>query len=469
MALSPEWVQTPIAARAASTFASVAVDAGGNAYAAGSIRGTDPYDFDDSVTAAGACTATNVLLVKYDSTGNTKWARTAAVATGSSAFTGVVADASGNVFAVGTITGSDPYDFGDSGNSVEARSPYAFGNSLVIVNYDANNGTAKWAHTVRDAPGASSYAAIAVDQSGNLYAAGTIVGNSQYDLGDGKTVAGILLSGKSALLVKYSAAGTTQWAQSLQSGSGESSFAAVALDGSGHPYVAGHIFGTQTFGFGNSVTATGTGSLNALLASYNASGIAQWARTATSGGNSSDFTAVAVDGTDNVLAAGSISGHTANSFGTGASVAGAYATGPSVLLVKYDSSGTALWGQSVVSATGLSGFASLALDPAGPIYAAGMLAGPGSYDFGNSMVVTTASDGNEVLIAKYDSAGTCHGAQTAATGSSSSGFSAATADSAANIYAAGTINGPDWVDLGNSTKVSGAYHGGNNAILVKYQ
>jgi hypothetical protein len=98
-----------------------------------------------------------------------------------------------------------------------------------------------------------------------------------------------------------------------------------------------------------------------------------------------------------------------------------------------------------------------------------MLAGPGSYDFGNSMVVTTTSDGNEVLIAKYDPAGTCHGAQTAATGSSSSGFSAATADSAANIYAAGTINGGDAVDFGNSKTAIGAYSAGTNAILVKYK
>jgi hypothetical protein len=465
VATSARWVQTPTSASAASNFASVAVDSSGNIYAAGSIKGTGLFVFGDSASAAGACSSMNVLLVKYDSTGTAKWARTVAVGEGASAFTGVATDASGNIFAVGTITGSASYDFG---GSVEATSPYAFGTSLVLVKYDAS-GTAKWTRTVAVGPGASSYAAVAIDPSGNLYAVGTILGDSQYGLGDGKTVAGTATSGKNALLVKYSADGATQWARSTQSGSGESGFMAIALDGAGDPYVAGRVAGTLAVGLGNAVTATGTGSLNALLVKYNAGGTAQWARTSFSGGNSSDLTAVAASGTDSVYVAGSINGHTANAFGAGVNVAGAYATGFNVLVLKYDSSGTAQWGQSVASASGLSRFASLALDQAGHLYAAGFLAGPGSYDLGNSIVATTASNGNEVLMASYDLAGMCHGAQTATTGSSASGFSALAPDSASNIYAAGTINGADAVDFGNSISATGAYPGGNNAVLVKYR
>ena len=443
----------------------MATDSDGNIYAAGSIRGTDSYAFGNFVTVAGACTSINVLLVKYDPTGTAQWARTVAVGAGSSAFTGVVADASGNVFAVGTITGSSLYDFGDS---VTASAQYDFGNNLVLVKYDAS-GKAHWMRTVIVGSGASAYAAIAIDPSGNLYASGTIGGNDPYDVGDGKTVAGTAASGKSALLVKYNAAGAPQWARSTQSGSGDSAFTAIAADGAGDLYAAGHVAGTAAIGFGNGVTATGTGTLNALIVKFDAGGAAQWARTATSGGNSSDFATVALGDADSVFVAGSINGHTPNAFDTGVNVAGAYATGPNVLLVKYDSSGAALWGQSVTSATGLSRFASLTLDGGGHLYAVGLLAGPGSYDFGNSMVATTAADGNEVLMAKYDSAGTCHGAQTATTGSSGSGFSAVTADSAANIYASGTINGADPVNFGNSKTATGAYSGGNNAVLVKFR
>jgi hypothetical protein len=123
-------------------------------------------------------------------------------------------------------------------------------------------------------------------------------------------------------------------------------------------------------------------------------------------------------GNSSVFAAGSIYGNTANSFGGGVNVAGAFAAGASILLHSNTrQSGAAQWGHSAASATTVVAFrAALALDPAGRLYAAGLLAGPGSYDFGNSIVATTASNGNEVLLTRYDSAGMCHAAQTAASG-----------------------------------------------------
>jgi hypothetical protein len=462
-----QWVQSPTPASSSSSFAAVAADNGGNIYAAGSIVGTGSYTFGGSVSTSGASTSTNGLLVRYNSTGAAQWASSTASGAGASAFTGVATDASGNVFVVGTITEAGSFDFG---HGVHVDGAYVFGSSLVLVKYDAS-GAAQWATTVVHATGATSYAAVATDSSGNVYAAGAISDSSSYVLGNDVSsisVSGFVAGGENALLVKYSPAGAAQWAQSTYSGNDESGFAAVAVDGSGTPYGAGHVAGTAALGFGNAVTATGTGSSNALLVHYNSSGVAQWARTAESGGNNSDYTAVAV-GNSSVFVAGSIYGNTANSFGGGVNVAGAYAAGASILLVKYSSSGAAQWGHSAASATGLSRFASLALDPAGRLYAAGLLAGPGSYDVGNSIVATTASNGNEVLLTRYDSAGMCRGAQTAATGSSVSGFSAVAADGAAGIYAAGTINGADSVDFGNSKTVTGAYHGGNNAILVKYQ
>jgi hypothetical protein len=463
-----QWVQAPTSASSASSFAAMAVDSGGNIYAAGYIVGVGLYDFGGSVSAHGSSASTNVLLVKYNSTGTAQWARSVVGGAGASAFTGVATDASGNVFVVGTVAEAGFFDF-DHG--VVVQGAYAFNSNLVLVKYDTS-GAAQWASTVVHATGATSYAAVATDSSGNLYAAGTISNSSSYVLGNDVSnisVSGFVAGGKNALLVKYNPAGAAQWAQSTSSGSGESGFAAVAVDGAGTPYGAGHLAGTVPLGFGNSVTATGTGSSNALLVHYNASGVAQWARAAGSGGNNSDYTAVAVSNAGAVFAAGSIYGNTANNFGGGVNVAGAYAAGSSILILKYDASGAAQWGHSAASAAGLSRFASLALDPAGRLYAAGLLTGPGSYDVGNSIVATTAAGGNEVLLTRYDSAGMCHGAQTATTGSGVSEFSAVATDGAAGIYAAGTVYGVDSVDFGNSKTVTGASSGGSNAVLVKYQ
>jgi hypothetical protein len=279
-----QWVQSPTPASSSSSFAAVAVDNGGNIYAAGTIRAQDSYTFGGLRDGKRGSTSTNGLLVKYNSTGAAQWASSVARRGGASAFTGVATDASGNVFVVGTITEAGSFDFG---HGVHVDGAYVFGSSLVLVKYDAS-GAAQWASTVMNTVihptmGATSYAAVATDSSGNLYAAGAISDSSPYVLGNDVSnisVSGFVAGGKNALLVKYSPAGVPQWAQSTYSGSGESGFAAVAVDGAGTPYGAGYVAGTVALGFGNAVTATGTGSSNALLVHYNSSGVAQWARTA---------------------------------------------------------------------------------------------------------------------------------------------------------------------------------------------
>jgi len=465
VARSAQWVRAPASSTSSPTFAAVAVDGSGNVYVAGAISGTGTYAFGNSVTATGAYSGKNPLVVKYDPNGTAQWARTVSVGPGESAFNGLATDSTGNLFAVGTISGNGSYGFG---NSVTVAAPYRLGSSLVLVKYDPS-GTATWARSIVAGSSDSSYTAVAADPLGNLYAAGSISGSSSFALGNGKTVVGPTDNIESVLLVKYSADGTTQWGQTTISGTGASVFNAVAAARTGHLYAAGYVVGTLPVGWGNSVTTTGTGGMNALLIQYDASGTVQWARAAVGGGNDSDLAALAVNDADDVFVAGWISGNTTNDFGAGVVVAGANSTASSVLLLKYSSSGSAAWGKSLAGATGLSNFSSLALDQAGHLYAVGLLAGPGAYDFQDSIALANPSNGNEVLLASYNLAGKCQGAQTAAAGSSISGFSAVTADSAANIYAVGYIKGTSAVDFGNSVSVTGAYPGDYNAVLVKYR
>jgi hypothetical protein len=69
--------------------------------------------------------------------------------------------------------------------------------------------------------------------------------------------------------VKYDSSGTAQWAWSVSSGSDDSGFGSVAVDGSGNVYAAGGIYGTGTYTFGTGVSAQGTGSgYNVVLVKY---------------------------------------------------------------------------------------------------------------------------------------------------------------------------------------------------------
>ena len=113
---------------------------------------------------------------------------------------------------------------------------------------------------------------------------------------------------------------------------------------------------------GNGVTATGASSTqNVLLVKYNPSGQAQWARTLTASTVGAWFYAVAVDPAGNIYAAGSTAAHGTCSFGNGVT-ASPFIPSNNVLIVKYNSSGQALWTQTLGSGTtGGAAYISLAL------------------------------------------------------------------------------------------------------------
>ena len=98
---------------------------------------------------------------------------------------------------------------------------------------------------------------------------------------------------------------------------------------------------------------------------------AQWARTLVTAPNGSGFRDVAVDAAGNSYCVGSI-GYSALSFdfGNGVTAKGvndtSLASPTSLLIVKYDPSGTPLWARTVgSSSTGASGYASVAVDASG--------------------------------------------------------------------------------------------------------
>ncbi|MGA2763592.1 MAG: hypothetical protein ABSG17_09530 [Spirochaetia bacterium] len=328
------------------------------------------------------------------------------------------------------------------------------------------SGAAKWAMTVNPATNASSFVAVAVDSSGNIYAAGTIYGGT-FGFGNGVTATGV--SSANAVLVKYNSSGLTQWAQTVSPAPSISSFSAVAVDSSsGNIYAAGSMNG-GTFGFGNGVSAAGAFSsgANVVLVKYNSSGLAQWAQSVSPAPSSSNFNSVAVDSSGNIYAAGVIGINGSYGFGNSVTAAGTY-SGANVVLVKYNSSGSAQWAQTVNPAPDASSFNAVAVDSSSNIYAAGYINTNGSFGFGNSITAAgaySASGGNLVLV-KYNSSGLAQWAQSVSPAPSSSNFNSVAVDSSGNIYAAGSIVTNGSYGFGNSVTAVG--FDGTNVVLVKY-
>jgi hypothetical protein len=161
--------------------------------------------------------------------------------------------------------------------------------------------------------------------------------------------------------------------------------------------VSGNLWGPGTADFGSGVTATASyDRYNGLLVKYDAAGTPQWARSGILG----DIGPLAIDSAGNVWALVSLPDVASGTidFGNGVTVTKSDTLFDTVL-VKYDSTGTAQWAQTVTDDSGNAGSnggrSSLTLDGSGNVYVAGALAGSGGYDAGTD--VTLAGKGAKIL------------------------------------------------------------------------
>ncbi len=461
-----KWAKSVVASSDNSVFNSVAVDSNGNIYASGFIYGNNIFDFGNGVTVKGAYETSNVVLVKYDSSGNAKWAKSVLAGLNISNFNSVAVDSSGNIYASGSIDGNNIFDLG---NSVTVKGAYETSN-VILVKYDSS-GNAQWAKSVVSGSSSSNFNSVVVDNSGNIYASGSIAGSNIFDFGNSVTVQGTYKY-DNVVLVKYDSNGNTKWAKSVVSGSGHSNFNSVAVDSSGNIYASGYIDGNNIFDFGNDVTVTASYRDSIVLVKYDSSGNAQWAKSVVSGSGNSSFTSVAIDNDGNIYASGYIEGTKALDFGNGVIVRGAYngdnGNVSNIVLVKYDSSGNAQWAKSVVSGSSYSNFNSVAVDSSGNIYASGYIYGNNIFDFGNGVTVKGAYESGNIVLVKYDSSGNPKWARSVVDCSDYSNFKSVAINSNENIYAAGYIGSAGTFDFGDTVKTSGACINRGNVILVKY-
>ena len=401
---TPQWAKTVITGANESDFNGVAVDGEDNVYAVGSIEGTVEFDFEDGVTVTGVDDGSNLVIVKYNTSGTAQWAKTVTGGPEVSEFVGVAIDAEGSVYAVGSINGTVEFDFGSGITATGVDD----GSNLVIVKYNTS-GTPQWAKTVTGGgPNGSEFVGVAVDGEGNVYAVGTIDGNVAFDFGNSVTATGVEDMQNNSVIVKYDSNGTAQWAQTVTGGGPDrSQFNGVSVDADGNAYAVGEMDGNVAFDFGNSVTATGgvAGGSSLLVVKYDTSGTPQWAKTVTVGPGQSGFNGVAVDADGNAYAAGYIDETGEFSFGNGVTATGGYSIGNSLLIVKYDSTGTAQWAQTAAtSPENESSFNGVAVDIAGDAYAVGLIAGDAAFDLGNGITATGEQvDDNNIVIVKYKS------------------------------------------------------------------
>jgi hypothetical protein len=247
------WARSTSAGSGTSIFNAVATNSAGNIYAVGSQQ-TGAYTYgSQTVTGSGGA---NAVVVKYDSSGNTLWARTVSSGTEQTVYRAVDVDSSGNIYAAGQQSGTTAMNYG----GFSLTGPAASGNAI-LIKYDSS-GNVVWGRIVTAATNTTSFNALAIDALDNVYAGGLQNGSASVDFG-GVSVSGGSASGNISL-VKFDGSGAVIWARSTGTASASSAISGLSIDNSGRLFAAGLQAGTSAFTFG-SVSIAGTSAVDNIL------------------------------------------------------------------------------------------------------------------------------------------------------------------------------------------------------------
>ena len=325
---------------------------------------------------------------------------------------------------------------------------------------------ARWARTNLATFSASEFSGVQVDSDGNIYAVGWFAGF--VDFGNNVT---LNTNYTSCLIVKYNSNGFYQWAKTVTTtASSYSIFNSLIIGNDGNIYVVGYLsYNTVTYNFGNGITLTGSSAnSNPMLVVYNSSGVAQWARTATTPQITSQnsFQSISFSSNGNIYIAGSITNIC--DFGNGVSV-GSVFTETRPVLVKYNSSGIAQWAKTVLPGTLGSTFTGVSVSSDENIYATGFtynfFGTPSLYDFGNNVNFT--SQGLNGFLIKYDSMGIPQWITFPMPSTYYSKYYNVDIDLNGNIYVVGFILSPITYNFGNNVNITSTNFD-EACILVKY-
>ncbi len=339
---------------------SVATDAAGNVYLAGSTANPDSIAWGGyKDTLAGGIGIQNAFLVKFTANGNRLWA-TYYGGTINTVGNSVATDAAGNVYLAGTTYDTIGIASGGFMNNLVGGQSNAF-----LVKFDAN-GNRLWA-TYYGGAGGDQGNSVATDAAGNVYIAGlTTSTDSIASGGFQNTFGGGFWD---SYLVKFNANGNRLWA-TYYGGFLDEAYC-VATDFAGNVYMAGQTTDTtgiasggfqNTFGGGNGFYG------DAYLVKFDGAGNRLWGTYYGGAGNDIGWSAVA-DATGNVYLSGVTSStDSISSGGFKDTCINCPQTFCSSFLVKFDAGGNRLCASYYGEFANEDQRTSLALDNAGNVY-----------------------------------------------------------------------------------------------------
>jgi hypothetical protein len=423
------------------------------------VTGQSPTNFQSSLlTLMGAKpggTTLGAFVVKYNSSLVPQWA-TWLDGPGDDIGYSVASDSLGNVY----ITGTSFSGYQSSLTSLMGPKPETTGGGL-LINYNSS-GNIQWGSWVDGSTG-DQINGMARDSSGNIYVTGFSSGNLQTSL---TTLFGSRPgSSGAAFIIKYNSSGSALWGTWLD-GPAFDQGGAIEVDASGNIYVTGVSAGDLQASLSTLMGAKpGAATNGGFVIKYNSAGTALWGNWIDGSGTEGTH-AIAVDASGNVYVSGVSNGDLQASLVTlmgakpGAATNGGF-------VIKYSSSGTALWGKWIDGSGDDRGFG-IAVDSLGNAYVTG-LAGA---ELQSSLVTVlgpkqTTAVNNDAFLIKYSPAGTVLWGRwiDGLFGNDQGNYVAV--DKFDNIYVAGTcgVDLPTYVSALIGNKLTGTNSG---AVILRF-
>ena len=409
----------------------VATDAAGNTYMTGYFSGT--VDFDpscehsgdsDVLTSAGG---NDIFVAKYAPDNTLRWAMRMGGSTPNTAGAtdkgqDIDVDASGNVYVTGHFQNTS--DFGSVTLTSAGNNRDGF-----IAKLDSS-GTVVWANRWGTTTGTYNSdwgSSIDTDANGNAFVVGLRKAENTTNTGGYD-------------IRKYSANGSLVWAKYIQTNVLQN--AHIAVSTSGNVFVAGNYSGSVDFDPGpKRKSAPIPWGFNAFVLKLNSSGNFQWVAPFNNSGSSYSWaTEIALDGSGNLIVAGTFHGTVDFNPGSGTTY---LTTSEGGFITKLNASGGLVWAKSLdgghPSVTGLT------TDAVGNIYATGYYQQTTDFDPGPGVASRTSTGGYDTFVLRMNSSGDFQWVEAFGGEGNDIGFGIAV-DNTGTIHLAGEFGYLDAVD-----------------------
>ncbi len=362
----------------------VFVDATGNIYVTGYFHTSIDFGSTALSNTDTDFAAENLFVAKYDATGMPVWA-TQSVGYCQVGNANIFADAAGNVYTAGQFS-----------DSLTLESTRLWGASQTFVAKLDANGNLLWAKQSKGT-GSSGARGVTADANGNMIVTGFLENKDTF----GTTVltsAGVF----DAYLIKYNTNGTVTWGKRI-GGVGPTNLNegyGICSDATGNIYITGNVQGSVDLG---TVTLSGNGSPCFFIAKFDSSGNSVWAKSPTGSADmASRGYGLAIDKNNNLYATGEFLGTVAFDATPSITCSGGVHGSYDVFVVKFNSSGSAVWS---VAAGGAGDDAGNSVSAnAGTISVTGGYAG--AANFGSLSLSSPLAGSNSFVARLSDTSGT---------------------------------------------------------------